>query len=193
MSELNNKDLLISTSFDMFRKDGYENTSISMIRKEAGLSNGTFYHYFKTKEDLLTAICLQKIDLYDLEDGMEEKANAPREHLIRYFQSWRDYWEVLGRNIASQIYRIYNYAFLDVDSKETRSIKKAWQTYHLEAFIALAQEKGTVKTDFSAEEYCRLLFMLTRGMLFEWIIQPEASLKELSDAYLPVIVDMILK
>ena len=38
----------------ILKKQGYERLSIKNICEEAGVSNGSFYHHFKTKDDLLS-------------------------------------------------------------------------------------------------------------------------------------------
>ena len=38
----------------ILQKKGYEQLSIKNICEEAGVSNGSFYHHFKTKDDLLS-------------------------------------------------------------------------------------------------------------------------------------------
>lgn len=43
-------------ALEMFAKYGYHSTSITQIAREAGISNGLLYNYFKGKEELLRAI-----------------------------------------------------------------------------------------------------------------------------------------
>lgn len=38
----------------ILERQGYEELSIKNICEEAGVSNGSFYHHFKTKDDLLS-------------------------------------------------------------------------------------------------------------------------------------------
>ena len=38
----------------ILQRSGYETLSIKNICEEAGVSNGSFYHHFKTKDDLLS-------------------------------------------------------------------------------------------------------------------------------------------
>lgn len=37
----------------LIRKKGFENTSVKEISEKAGITVGTFYYYFPSKEDLL--------------------------------------------------------------------------------------------------------------------------------------------
>ena len=47
---------IMDTARTLFYQKGYENTSVNFIIETIGISKGTFYHYFKSKEDLLDNI-----------------------------------------------------------------------------------------------------------------------------------------
>jgi len=46
----------LDTAQQLFFTQGYDQTSVDAIIKKMGLSKGTFYYYFKSKEDLLDAL-----------------------------------------------------------------------------------------------------------------------------------------
>ena len=48
------KERIFKAAKKILQKSGYENLSIKNICEEAGVSNGSFYHHFKTKDDLLS-------------------------------------------------------------------------------------------------------------------------------------------
>ena len=48
------KEKIFQAAKRILQKSGYENLSIKNICEEAGVSNGSFYHHFKTKDDLLS-------------------------------------------------------------------------------------------------------------------------------------------
>ena len=50
------KQELIKIAFELFMKNGYENTSIQDIMNAAQISKGAMYHYFICKEDVLDAV-----------------------------------------------------------------------------------------------------------------------------------------
>ncbi|MBK3298315.1 TetR/AcrR family transcriptional regulator [Streptococcus oralis] len=52
---LKQRQVLLS-SLKLFSEIGFENTTASLIAKEAGVSEGTVFSYFKTKEGILEAI-----------------------------------------------------------------------------------------------------------------------------------------
>jgi len=47
------KDEFLDTAQQFFFTQGYDQTSVDAIIRKIGLSKGTFYYYFKSKEDLL--------------------------------------------------------------------------------------------------------------------------------------------
>ncbi len=47
------KNELLDTAQELFFTKGYKQTSIESIIKKVGVAKGTFYYYFKSKEDLL--------------------------------------------------------------------------------------------------------------------------------------------
>lgn len=47
---------IIDKAEELLTKKGYDNTSIADIIKKVGIAKGTFYHYFKSKDELLDAI-----------------------------------------------------------------------------------------------------------------------------------------
>ncbi len=51
--QINKKDELINIAKGFFYSVGYNKTSVQKIIDSAGVAKGTFYHYFKSKEDLL--------------------------------------------------------------------------------------------------------------------------------------------
>jgi len=59
------KNELINVAQNMFYRKGYEHTSVAAIIDAVGIAKGTFYHYFKSKEDLLDQIIKRQADIID--------------------------------------------------------------------------------------------------------------------------------
>jgi AcrR family transcriptional regulator len=89
---------LVVAAKDVFENDGFLEARISDIAKRAGLSHGSFYHYFESKEEVFREVAL----------GVEERLSEPmqsvildpkssaspyeriREGIRRNFESYRD-------------------------------------------------------------------------------------------------------
>lgn len=50
------KNEIIDTAERLFAQKGYEQCSVNDILSEIGIAKGTFYHYFKSKEEVLDAV-----------------------------------------------------------------------------------------------------------------------------------------
>ena len=64
---------LIDIAEQLFIKKGYEQTAVSDIVKKAKVAQGTFYYYFKTKEEILDLITDRYININV--EGFEKIAN----------------------------------------------------------------------------------------------------------------------
>ena len=47
------REKLMNTAIKLWKEQGYDNVSIPMICKECGVTKGSFYHYYKSKDDVL--------------------------------------------------------------------------------------------------------------------------------------------
>jgi AcrR family transcriptional regulator len=73
---------IIKTSRKLFLDQGYENTTVRQILKQAGLSTGSLYHFFKNKEEiLLYALKDALLEISSLTDSMAVQYNEP---VLRY-------------------------------------------------------------------------------------------------------------
>ncbi|HBE9080799.1 TetR/AcrR family transcriptional regulator [Serratia fonticola] len=56
--EVRRADILQAAS-ELFQEIGYESTSVDSIVRSAGIAKGTFYYYFKSKDEVLAALAQQ--------------------------------------------------------------------------------------------------------------------------------------
>ncbi len=59
------KNLIMNVALEQFATDGFHATTISKIAKEAGISKGLLYNYFKSKDDLIRTIIYSGLDDID--------------------------------------------------------------------------------------------------------------------------------
>lgn len=75
----------------LFYAKGYEKCTVNDILKEVAIAKGTFYHYFKSKEEVLDAVVSQYTELVvDRAEGVLKQADiSPEEKLMRTFMAMR--------------------------------------------------------------------------------------------------------
>ena len=70
-SIMEKKDKIFDAALNLFTTKGFHGTPTSEIAKIAGVANGTLFHYFKTKEDLINNLYLNVKN-----DMVEESVNG---------------------------------------------------------------------------------------------------------------------
>jgi len=79
---------LVDIAEKLFITKGYEQTAVSDIVKQAKVAQGTFYYYFKTKEEILDVITERfiKSNVEGYEEIANEKGSDALEKIIKIFQ-----------------------------------------------------------------------------------------------------------
>jgi len=91
----------------LFYEQGYDQTSVNTIIDAVGVSKGTFYHYFNSKEDLLDALAerVARQRLEQLHSIVEDRNLSALEKFNRYFAGSRGFEEKSGE-IAKTVLRV---------------------------------------------------------------------------------------
>ncbi len=116
---------LLAAARQLFAAHGLEHTTIAQIAEHADIAIGSFYNYFRTKEELLDALLeeelAQQLALLELRqahvEDPAEKISIAHRHLVRAAQSDADWawllvrleipfraaWPVLGQSARSDL------------------------------------------------------------------------------------------
>ena len=75
------RDLIFQTAVRILKEEGYDKVTVRRICKESNTSNGSFYHFFKNKDELMAYYYTRSAD--DFLEGQEETMkNADLYHLL---------------------------------------------------------------------------------------------------------------
>ncbi|MGH9825670.1 MAG: TetR/AcrR family transcriptional regulator, partial [Blastocatellia bacterium] len=94
----NKYDLILRGAIKVFARNGFFNSKVADVAKEAGVADGTVYLYFKSKDDILVSIFNEKMEegltrgrerLATIADPVEKIKGIVKAHLER-FASDRD-------------------------------------------------------------------------------------------------------
>lgn len=93
---------LIGSARAVFEEKGYLPSSVADIVKHAGVAHGTFYHYFKSREDVFAVIAQEAEDrLHEAgEAGWNANPDQPaadriRARLSAFFEAYRDQVKIM--------------------------------------------------------------------------------------------------
>ena len=78
-----NRQRIVDAADRLFYSRGYNQTSFSDISDETGIPRGNFYYYFKTKEDILTAVVDSRVSEFShMLEQCNNSSSDPRERLL---------------------------------------------------------------------------------------------------------------
>jgi AcrR family transcriptional regulator len=114
-------DQILETATKLFIEYGFHATPTSKIAKEAGVSNGTLFHYFPTKEELVSALYLSiKADLrLALLENLETQ-NTIKQMIYQVWLNWVN-WGLEHQNKFMFIELFSNSPYIHTVSKEEAS------------------------------------------------------------------------
>jgi len=138
------RERIFNAALGLFAEHGFTATTVEQITETADVGKGTFFNYFRNKEDVLSALAEVQLDKYARTiQAAESGALTPREAL-------RDLWlrlpEEPGRSQA--LVRSLMVVFLTsatVREKMTRSLEQGREM--LARLFAAAQQRGEARRD----------------------------------------------
>ena len=144
------KERICLAAIELINSCGYDNVTVADICKKAQVSNGSFFHHFKAKDDVLVEfVCQEGVELLNYYESL------PKENAIQLFReiiAWQArYYQFKGEEFIAHLH-----AHLIL------SKHKLFVDYPLGAVlgkcIALGQEQGVMRKDIDAKRTGELFF-----------------------------------
>lgn len=150
----------------ILQKKGYEELSIKNICEEAGVSNGSFYHHFKTKDDLLSYYIEDqpKIDPDLLE--LPENVAGVKTGIIQVYMNYVKYCRELGVEFMSGYYDTKNQALNAAERSE-----RPYPIVTVQCYVEKAVSAGVIRLNVGIEEFTTDIRMIVIGNVFEWCVR----------------------
>jgi AcrR family transcriptional regulator len=78
---------IVDAANGLFYQRGYNQTTFTDIADAAGVPRGNFYYYFKTKDEILHAVILNRLQyVQSMLEGWDRQYKSPRDRIKRYIQ-----------------------------------------------------------------------------------------------------------
>jgi len=150
----------------ILQEKGYEALSIKNICEEAGVSNGSFYHHFESKDDLLSYYIEDQpsinSDLLELPANADEAKTA----IILVYLNYAEYCRELGVEFLSNYYTPKNQAL-----NPTIRTERPYPIVTVQAYLEKAIAAGRIGPSLSIEEITTDIRMIIIGNVFEWCLR----------------------
>jgi TetR/AcrR family fatty acid metabolism transcriptional regulator len=148
--------MILKAAKTVFAKEGFYNSKVSEIAKEAKVADGTIYLYFKNKEDILISLFEEEFArIISLQKSEIEPLDDPRDKLKKFCD--------IHLNIAEE-----DKTLAEVMQVEVRQSSKFMREYKNKHFLAYLQiiadivregkEKSLFKADLNPDLAARLIF-----------------------------------
>ena len=162
-------DEFIAIATELFFLKGYECTTVQMILDQMGVSKGSFYHYFKSKEELLDQMVQRRTaGISEMADGIVSRLDLTAPQKIREFSislmrpgaTLANEMIILFRNLFSEHNLRFRHKFNNAMMRTIRPF--------LEKVIAQGEGEGTfqVTNRRSAAEIIVTLFLYYGEVIF---------------------------
>jgi AcrR family transcriptional regulator len=161
---------LVAAAKEVFEQDGFLDARISDIADRAGLSHGSFYHYFESKEEVFREVALE----------VDERLSAPmnvivdpsssaspytriREAMRQHLESYRDEARIMG--VIEQVSRF------DPEVGAARYERHQEYLSWVSDSIANLQRHGLVDSDINPTIVAAALGSMTYRFPEMWFVQ----------------------
>lgn len=196
MHSIETKRKIYESAAQLFRQYGFEVVSVDRIVKNAGVSKGSFYVHFDSKDTLIAALTAEYVNKLDMDyqfflDTLATDAKAS-DILIAFVGKIADViTNTVGHDVMKIIYAVQLTKTVDMD---------AVMGYNRELYRMFSQviERGMqqeeFRTDLSADGVAKHFILAFRGLTYEWCIRhPDFDLKSQSLVHFELLISGLKK
>lgn len=174
------KDKIFQVGIRLLRSKGFDGVNVQQIAKAAGVSVGTFYHHFDSKLDLFMNLYRGVDEYFESTVANGLKGHNCFDKIILFFYEYTKLPLQDGLELVQKIYIPENKLFLS----QPRAMYQLLNT-----IIHEGQEAGEMSDELSFEEFSDTLFLLARGVIFDWALRdgsydPQEKMRTVISLYL---------
>lgn len=157
------KERIFQAAKRILQKSGYEELSIKNICEEAGVSNGSFYHHFKTKDDLLSYYIEDQPSIDPDRLELPKNKEDAKETIIHVYLNYVKYCKELGVEFMAGYYTPHNQAL-----NPTIRTERPYPIVTVQHYLERALEANAIQLNLKIEEITTDIRMIVIGNVFEW-------------------------
>jgi AcrR family transcriptional regulator len=166
---------LLEAAKEIFEENGFLEARISDIAERAGLSHGSFYHYFESKEEIfrevardqeekLSSHCVVDSGLLDTTTDTTIRERL-RESVRRFLADYRDEAGIMG--VIEQVSRY------DEHVRAARFVQQEAYTQQTENAVRHLQHQGLADTDLDPVVAASALAAMVSRFAEMWFVQEQ--------------------
>lgn len=170
------REKILQSAVQLFLGEGYEATSVNDICKHAGVSKGSFYHYFETKQVLFLSLMENwsgRVMQSVLGEPITEDSNA-KDVLIQMPYQFNMAFAAVPRGFPMLV-DFWRQAMADPAIWKTAVEPYRYFMGFFMRIIEAGQQDGSIRKDIDSEILARLLVAVAMGYLLEAAFDQEKA------------------
>ena len=160
------KERIFQAAKRILQKSGYEELSIKNICEEAGVSNGSFYHHFKTKDDLLSYYIEDQPSIDPDRLELPKNKEDAKETIIHVYLNYVKYCKELGVEFMAGYYTPHNQAL-----NPTIRTERPYPIVTVQHYLERALGANAIQLNLKIEEITTDIRMIVIGNVLEWAMR----------------------
>lgn len=180
----NTKGKIVSAAWQLFYRQGYDDTTIDEIVEASATSRGSFYHYFDGKDALLSSLSYLFDEKYEELMETMDMSLSPIDKLIFLNQELFGMIEnTVSVDLLCQLFSS------QLVTKGERHLLNTNRTYYklLRQITVEGQEQDCFKESLSVNDITKAYAMFERGLMYDWCLcNGDYSLCQYSAVMLPL-------
>ena len=168
------KEQMQEEAIRLFQTYGYKNVSVEMICRSFHVTRGSFYHYFKNKDDLLLQWLYSFTSKLDNPQDQDPSLSA-YERMQSQLYTWAEELEKLGPELLhDMIGAVYNQMDPSLQQEETiASFSILPDSSHVFELIQQAQDEGDVDCTQTPRQLERIYSYAVAGLCISWFLSKD--------------------
>ena len=160
----NNRSIIIKAGIEIFLKKGISQTTVRDIIRNTDLASGTFYNYFKSKEEVLIAA----LDESAIEIGQELRARRKKAKNLEEFvySQIRPFFDFARDH--SEIFMIMSSNLNDVQAFSVETPMMTLELESLKEDIIIGIEEK-ILPDVNPDYFCSVIQSVAEGIAFSLV------------------------
>ena len=153
---------LISTALELLKEKGFDAINVEDITKKAGVAKGTFYIYFKHKEDIVLEI--SRVPFGEIAEELKNMKDAELfDKLRHYFRRFMEQVEFCGIQICREWIR----NVIDPNNVPETMDSRKW-FFDYEMLESILKNSPELKEDTPVELLTHIIISELYGMMISW-------------------------
>ena len=180
----NTRGKIIDAAWQLFYRQGYDDTTVEEIIEASGTSRGSFYHYFQGKDDLLSTLA----DVFDRKyEELTETLDPNQDRFEQLMYLNRELFAMLENSISLDLVaRLYSSQLVTRGDKSLMDHNRIYYRL-LRQIVLQGQERGELRLDVTANEIVRAYTLCERALIYDWCLSGgDYSLTQYAKAMMPM-------